>query len=78
MKQKINALISSVIGLLILAGAGFYVVPKFITKKQTKWTNGIDKLINFIKTNWIWVLVVVGILVIATITIAILLKRKEK
>lgn len=78
MKQKINEIILSIITLAILVGVGFYIVPKFILKQQTGWTNAIDSIINFIKTNWIWILVVLAVLIIAVITIIILVKKHKE
>lgn len=78
MKKTISAIISSVLGLLLLVGVGFYIVPKFITKKQTGWTTFIDKAGLFIANNWIWIVVILAILIIATITIFTLIKTKRR
>lgn len=78
MKKTINTIISSILGLAILVGVGFYIVPKFITKKETGWTNFIDKIGLFFANNWIWIVIVLAILVIATITLYFVIKTKRR
>ena len=78
MKKIISTIISSILGLLLLVGIGFYIVPKFITKKQTGWTNLVDKTGLFFATNWRWIVIMLAVIIIAIITIYTLIKRKRR
>lgn len=78
MKKIISTIISSILGLLLLVGIGFYIVPKFITKHQTGWTDFVDKTGLFIANNWLWIVIVLAVLIIATITICALIKQKRR
>ena len=78
MKKIIGTIILSILGLAILVGIGFYVVPKCILKKQTDWTNFIDKIGLFFANNWLWILIALLILMVIIITIFGFIKKKGR
>ena len=71
MKRMIGSIIAILAGLGLITGALFYIIPKFIQKKSTGYTNFIDNVCSWVATNWIWCIVIVAALMFVLIVIYI-------
>ncbi len=77
MKSIALSIISILIGVGMILASFFYLIPK-IKKSPTKYTNGLDRLCQWIVNNWIWCIIILLILCLIFIIVYIVLSQKGK
>ena len=70
-------IISGLVTAGLATGALFYVIPKYGQHKDTGYVQFVDKILDFVKANWIWLVVILGITLIAGIALAIVARKKH-
>ena len=78
MRKMIGSIVAILIGAGLITGAGFYIVPKFIQKTTTKWTEFIDKAGNWIGANWVWFILIVIAVIVAVMALVLALTQRKK
>lgn len=78
MKKILIWLLSTILSVGALTATGFYVVPKFITKKPTKYVEALDKIFAWVGQNWIWLVVLLAVILLTILILYIVFEIQKK